>query len=49
MKLGKIVYIVIIVALVAVFGISAFHVGDYLLESRKEQSQFDELAAMKVL
>ena len=47
MKLGKIVYIVIIVALVAVFGISAFHVGDYLLESRKEQSQFDELAAMK--
>ena len=47
MKLGKIVYIVIIVILVAVFGISAFHVGDYLLESRKEQSQFDELAALK--
>lgn len=47
MKFGKIVYIAVIVLLVAVFAVSAFHVGDYWLDSKKEQSQFDELAAMK--
>lgn len=47
MKLGKIVYIAVIVLLVAVFGISAFHVGDYFLESNKEQGQFEDLAALK--
>ncbi len=47
MKIGKIVYIAIIVILVAVFAVSAFQVGSYFLESSKEQSQFDDLAAMK--
>ena len=47
MKLGKIVYIVVIVLLVAVFAVSAFHVGSYWFTSAKEKNQFDELAAMK--
>lgn len=47
MKLGKIVYIAVIVLLVAVFAVSAFHVGSYWFSSNKQQSQFDELAAMK--
>ena len=47
MKLGKAVYIAVIVILVAVFGISAFHVGSYFLASNKEQGEFDDLAAMR--
>ena len=47
MKLGKIVYITVIVVLIAVFGISAFHVGSYFLESKQEQEQFQELANLK--
>lgn len=47
MKFGKIIYIAVIVLLVAVFAISAFQVGSYWFSSNKEQSQFDDLAAMK--
>ena len=47
MKLGKIVYIAVIILLVAVFAISAFRVGSYWLETNKEKNQFDELAALK--
>ena len=47
MKLGKVVYIAIILLLVAVFAVSAFHVGSYWFTSAKEKNQFDELAAMK--
>ena len=47
MKLGKFAYILILVILVAVFGVSAWHVGGYFVESNREQGQFDELAAMK--
>ena len=47
MKLGKIVYIAVIAILIGVFVFSGIQVGSYLLESRQQQSQFDELAAMK--
>ena len=47
MKLGKIVYIAVIVILIGVFGFSAFQVGSYFLASRQQQNEFDELAAMK--
>lgn len=47
MKIGKVVYIIIVAILVGVFGFSAFQVGSYFLASSKEQSQFDELAAMR--
>ena len=47
MKLGKIAYIAVIVILIGVFVFSGIQVGSYLLESRQQQSQFDELAAMK--
>ena len=47
MKIGKIIYITVIVLLVAVFAVSAFHVGSYWLASRHEQKQLEELAAMK--
>ena len=47
MKIGKIIYITVIVLLVAVFAVSAFHVGSYWLASRQEQKQLEELAAMK--
>lgn len=47
MKIGKIAYIAVVAILVAVFGFSAFQVGSYLLDSRKEKDQFDEIASMK--
>jgi len=47
MKMGKIVYIAVIVFLVAVFAFSAFHVGSYWFASSKQQNEFDELAAKK--
>ena len=47
MKLSKFAYIAILVILVAVFGVSAWHVGSYFLESSREQEKFDELAALK--
>ena len=47
MKIKKILYLVVIVVLVGVFAFSAFQVGSYFLESKKQQSEFDELAAMR--
>lgn len=47
MKIGKIVYVTVIVLLVAVFAVSAFKVGSYWLSSNKQQSEFEDLAAMK--
>ncbi len=47
MKIGKIIYIAVILILVAVFAFSAFQVVSYLLASNKEQGQFDELAALR--
>lgn len=44
MKKG--IYYGLIAALVLTFGISAFYLGSYLLEGRKEEARFDELAAI---
>ncbi len=46
MKMKKILFAVTILVLVAAFGISAFLVGDYLLESKSEQDRNDQLANM---
>lgn len=47
MKMGKFIYTAVVILLIAVFGISAYKVGSYWLASNKEQSQFEDLAAMK--
>ena len=41
----KSLYIAAIVVLLVIFGISAFQVGSYVLESRQQEEQFDDLAA----
>lgn len=46
MKLGKIIYIAVIVILVAVFAFSAFYVGSYFYEANQQQSEYDDLAAI---
>ena len=46
MKIGKILYILAIVILVGVFCVSGYHVVDYLVESNKQQSAYDELASI---
>lgn len=43
----KPLYVVLIVVLLAVFGVSAFFVGRYVLESREQTNRFDELSQMK--
>lgn len=43
----KALYIAIILLLVAAFGFSAYQVGSYFLESRKQADRFDELSAMR--
>lgn len=43
----KSLYAVLIVVLLIVFGISAFFVGRYVLESREQANRFDELSQMK--
>ena len=40
----KILFIVVVVALVAAFGISAFMVGDYLVEGKQQENRYDELS-----
>lgn len=42
----KVLYIATILLLVAAFGFSAFQVGSYFLESKKQEDRFDELSAM---
>lgn len=44
MKKG--IYYGLVAALVLTFGISAFYLGSYLLEGRKEEARYDELAAI---
>lgn len=43
----KLVYTLTIVLLVLVFGVSAFFVGNYILESREQAKKFDALAQLK--
>ena len=44
LPMKKILFIVVIVALVAAFGISAFMVGDYLVEGKQQENRYDELS-----
>lgn len=44
MKKG--IYYGLVAALVLTFGISAFYLGSYLLEGKKEEARFDELSAI---
>lgn len=46
MNLKKVLFFVLVLVLVAAFGISAFLVGSYLLEGRKQEQKFDDLANM---
>jgi len=46
MKLSKILYIVLIVVLLIIFGASAIYVGSYFYEGHKQQSEYDNLAAI---
>ena len=46
MKLSKILYIVLIVVLLIIFGTSAIYVGSYFYEGHKQQSEYDDLAAI---
>ena len=43
----KLVYTLTIALLVLVFGVSAFFVGNYILESREQAKKFDALAQLK--
>ncbi len=44
MKIGKILYILVILILVGVFCFSAWYVGSYYLEGREQQEKYDDLA-----
>lgn len=46
MKKSNIIYILILLLLIGVFCFSAWQVGSYFLESRKQQDAFDNLAAL---
>ncbi len=46
MNMKKVLYILTIVLLVAVFGTCAFMVGNYLLDSKRESDRYAELATM---
>lgn len=46
MNTKKIIFGIVIVVLVAVFGVSAFMVGNYMLESKQVQDRYDQLAAV---
>ena len=41
LPMKKILFIVVVVALVAAFGISAFMVGDYLLEGKQQENRYE--------
>ena len=43
----KALYIVIIVILLGVFGVSAYMVGSYLIENKQQQDMYGDLAAIK--
>lgn len=43
----KALYIILIVVLLVAFGVSAFQVGTYLLEGKKQEDRYDELTALK--
>ena len=44
LPMKKILFIAVVVALLAAFGISAFMVGDYLVEGKQQANRYDELS-----
>ena len=46
MKIGKVLYTLLILVLVAVFAFSAYYVASYFLEGKEQQAQYDNLANM---
>lgn len=46
MKIGKIIYTVVIVILLIIFSVSAIYVGRYFYEANQQQSEYDDLAAI---
>lgn len=46
MKIGKILYILAVIVLLAVFCVSAFYVGSYILDSNAQREEYDELAGI---
>ena len=46
LPMKKILFIAVVVALLAAFGISAFMVGDYLVEGKKQENRYDELSSI---
>ena len=44
MKMKKTLFIVVVLVLIAAFGISAFMVGDYLVEGKQQADRYDELS-----
>lgn len=46
MKAGKIIYIILVILLAAVFFVSGFHVAKYFIESRQQQAHYDNLASI---
>ena len=44
LPMKKILFIAVVVTLVAAFGISAFMVGDYLVEGKQQENRYDELS-----
>ena len=43
----KVIITIVVVILVAAFGVSVFLVGNYLLEGKQQQDQYDQLAQIK--
>ena len=43
----KAIYIVIIVILLIVFGVSAYMVGSYLIENKQQADMYEDLASIK--
>ena len=43
----KVLFTVVVLLLVAAFGVSAFMVGSYLLEGKQQEEKYDQLAAIK--
>lgn len=44
MKIGKVLYYLLIVVLLGVFAFSAYYIASYFLEGKEQQAQYDDLA-----
>jgi sortase B len=44
LRMKKVLFAIVVVVLVAVFGVSAFMVGDYLVEGKQQEDRYNELS-----